>query len=220
MRRSAPAVATWGLVTGIAMAKSGLTIGQSIGMSLMVYAGSAQLAALPLIAGGFPLWTILVTAFIVNLRFVIFSAGIHSHFKDRRFWQRTVLGYLNGDLTFAMFLSRYPRAERKPEELHYFLGMSLTNWSMWQLGSVCGIVFAAFIPDSWGLGFAGVLALIAITVPMIQGRAAIFAALVAAFISVLAYGLPYKLNLLLAVIAAILVGLWLGRRTPKSEGVA
>jgi hypothetical protein len=40
------------LVVGIAMIKSGLTLPQALGMTLVVFAGSAQLAALPLIASG------------------------------------------------------------------------------------------------------------------------------------------------------------------------
>jgi len=108
MSRSGFAIFTWALVTGVAMAKSGLTTGEAVGMSFLVYAGSAQLAALPLIAGNFPIWTIWLTAAIVNLRFVISSAGIQLHFKDRAFWKRSVLGYLNGDLNFA-FLWRATR---------------------------------------------------------------------------------------------------------------
>ena len=51
-------------------------------MSLLVYAGSAQLAALPLIAAGAPLWVIVATGFITNLRFVIYSAALRPHFAE------------------------------------------------------------------------------------------------------------------------------------------
>jgi len=44
-----PGLAAWGLVTGVAMTQSGLGVGLSILMSLTVYAGSAQLASLPLL---------------------------------------------------------------------------------------------------------------------------------------------------------------------------
>ena len=62
-------IAAWGLVTGVAMVKSGLTLAQCLAMTLLVFAGSAQLASLPLIAAGAPLWVLLGTAFCVNLRF-------------------------------------------------------------------------------------------------------------------------------------------------------
>ena len=56
MAGAALGIAAWGLVTGVAMAKSGLPMPLALLMSLIVFAGSAQLAALPLLAGGAPLW--------------------------------------------------------------------------------------------------------------------------------------------------------------------
>jgi len=122
MSKAGFAIFTWALVTGMAMAESSLSATQAIGMSFLVYAGSAQLAALPLIAGDFPLWTIFVTAIIVNLRFIIFSAGIQPYFKNRSFWKRSVLGYLNGDLNFALFMSKVPKIPKRPISFTVFLG--------------------------------------------------------------------------------------------------
>ncbi len=68
-------IAAWGLLTGVAMAKSGLPLPLALLMSLLVFAGSAQLAVLPLMTGGAPLWVVWATAFCVNLRFIVFSAG-------------------------------------------------------------------------------------------------------------------------------------------------
>ena len=70
-----PATFSWGLVTGIAMAKTVLTIPQALGMSLAVYAGSSQLAVLPLFAAKLPLWTILLTAAMVNLLGDLWQGG-------------------------------------------------------------------------------------------------------------------------------------------------
>ncbi len=85
---------------------------------------------------------------------------------------------------------------------------------IWQFGAILGIVFASQIPDSWGLEFAGTLALIAVIMPMLDHRAARWAAIVAAVVAVLTHSLPLKLNLSLAIIAAILVGI-LADRSPK-----
>jgi predicted branched-subunit amino acid permease len=51
-------IGAWGMVVGVAMVKSGLTVAQASGMTLVVFAGSAQLASLPLIAAGAPIWVI------------------------------------------------------------------------------------------------------------------------------------------------------------------
>jgi predicted branched-subunit amino acid permease len=73
-------ISAWALVTGVAMIKSGLSVPLATLMSLAVYAGSAQLAALPLMAAGAPLWVVWAAAFCMNLRFVIFSAHWRKYF--------------------------------------------------------------------------------------------------------------------------------------------
>ena len=73
-------IAAWGLITGVAMGNSGLGVPLSVMMSLLVFAGSAQLAVLPLLTSGAPIWVVWATALCVNLRFVIFSAMWRPYF--------------------------------------------------------------------------------------------------------------------------------------------
>lgn len=210
LRAVAPALVatgTWGLVTGVAMVKVGLTQWQALGMTLLVFAGSAQLAALPLIAAAAPLWVVLLTACVVNLRFVIFSAGLYPFFARFSLRRRLLLGYVTSDVGFALSLSRWvdaPVAERGcTAQVWFFLGIAAGNWVAWQTMSILGIFLAGRVPGSWGLEFAAILALIALTVPMINSRPALVGAAVAALVAVLAAGFPLKLGLVLAVLAGI-----------------
>lgn len=200
-------IGAWGLVVGIAMVKSGLTAAQAVGMTLLVFAGSAQLASLPLIAAAAPIWVIFATALVVNLRFVIFSALLGPHFAHLPWRQRFLLGYVSGDLTVAMFLQRYPTAERVAGKLSYLKGLMYPNWFAWQIGSLTGIFLGSAIPTEWGLGFAGTLAILCIMVPLIINNAALCGVVVAIVVSVLAYGLPYKLGLLLAVLLGMVTSM-------------
>lgn len=222
MSRSALAIFSWAVVTGLAMGKSSLSTEQALAMSLCVFAGSAQLAALPLIGAGFSVLTILMTALIVNLRFVIFSIGVQAHFSHLPAWRRAILGYFTADFGYLMYTGRFtevqPLAERKADSYYrtYFMyGLATGNWGIWQAGSILGILGASQIPDDWGLEFAGTLALIAVIVPMLDHRAARWAAIVAAVVAILTYTLPLKLNLTIAILAAILVGI-LADRSPKA----
>ena len=70
----------WALVTGMSMVGIGMTPLQAMGMNVIVFAGTAQLGTLPLIAAGAPLWLIVATALALNLRFLIFSAAIAQGF--------------------------------------------------------------------------------------------------------------------------------------------
>lgn len=197
-----PGILAWGLVSGMAMVKSGLTIWQALGMTFLVFAGSAQLAALPLIAADAPEWVVFLSALVVNLRFVIFAATIGPHFAHLPWYKRIWYGYLNGDLMMVFFPQRFAsQPVYRPEgKVGFFSGISYLNWYVWQAGSVIGILLASQIPQSWGIGFAGTLALLAVAIPLTVNTAALAGVIVAGTVAVMAAAMPYRLGLLLAVI--------------------
>ena len=200
-------IAAWGLVTGVAMVKSGLSVPLALFMSLAVFAGSAQLAAIPLIAVGAPMWVIWATALCVNLRFVIFSAQWRPFFMRFPLRKRLVLGYFTADLTYVLFMKRYQEARDDEGQIEYFLGGTSLNWVAWQVPSIIGILLADVVPTQWGLGFAGVLALLGLTYSMLSDRATAFAAVVAGAAAVAAFALPFRLHIVVAIAAAVCVGL-------------
>jgi predicted branched-subunit amino acid permease len=78
--------------------------------------------------------------------------------------------------------------------------------------SLVGIALANFIPSHWGLGFAGVLSLLAIVCSMATTRLRILAALIAAATAVAAYALPLRLNIVAGIGTAVLVCFWLEKQ--------
>ena len=207
MLEFAPGIAAWGLVTGVAMAKSGLGVPLAILMSLTVYAGSAQLASLPLLAAGAPMWVVWGAAFCVNLRFVIFSAQWRVHIGHLSRPQRLLLAYPLADLNLIAFQRAWPGGTRAPGQVRYIVGGAVTIWLVWQLPSLLGIVLSEAIPTAWGLGFAGTLAMLGLTYGLLKDRSTWPAALVAAAAAVAAFALPLKLNIVVAIAAAVAAGL-------------
>jgi predicted branched-subunit amino acid permease len=201
------ALAAWGLVTGVAMVKTGLTQVQALGMTLLLFAGSAQLAALPLIAADAPIWVVLLTAAVVNLRFVIFSAGLYPYFRHLPLARRIALGYVTGDVSFALAVSRWSAQPGPPvgstERVWFYIGICSGTWIVWQASSIAGILLGSQVPGTWGLDFVAILALVALVLPMITSTPALAGAVVAGVVAVLAAGVPLKLGLVLAVIAGI-----------------
>lgn len=208
-------IAAWGLVTGVAMAKSGLGVPLSIAMTLLVYAGSAQLAALPLIASGAPLWVVWATALCVNLRFVVFSAQWRPYFSHLPLPQRLRVGYFAADMNFVVFMKRFPQPQPGSGQLPYFWGGVTVLWLAWQVPSVIGILLSDVIPTQWGIGFAGTLALLALTCSLLTDRATWVAAAVAGSAAVAAYALPLKLNILVAIAAAVAIGVLIDHVGPR-----
>jgi predicted branched-subunit amino acid permease len=210
-----PATIAWGLVTGVAMAQSGLGLPKSYVMSTVAYAGSAQLATLPLLVGHAPVWIIVLTALIVNLRFVIYSAMLKPTLAPLPLARRCWLAYLIGDMTFVIFLRTGDKREPALRPA-YFAGMAIANYLPWHVGSYAGLLAAGRIPAEWGLDFAGMLALIALLIPLLATRSGFAACVVAGALSVVLEPLPAHSGLILATLAGIgasqLVERYAGRR--------
>ncbi len=215
MLGTAVGIGAWGLITGVAMGKSGLPMAVMLLMSLFVFAGSAQLAVLPLMSSGAPLWVVWATALCVNLRFVIFSAQWRPYFVGYPLGQRLRLCYLAADLNYVLFMRRFPQAKPAPEQLPYFWGGIATNWVAWQVPSLAGILLADAVPVHWGMGFAGTLALLGVGLSLLTDRATAVAGGVAACAAVAAYALPFKLNIVVAIAAAVALGLLMDHSTPR-----
>jgi predicted branched-subunit amino acid permease len=248
----APGIASWGLMTGVAMMKSGLSLVESLAMALLVFAGSSQLAAMPLIIAGAPVWVILATGFCVNLRFVVFSLHLRPYMMHLPLWRRMLGGYLTADLTYVLFTKRFPKpdgdalntinsiafsaysiwtegqnesknddhavAQNRARQQAYLLGNSLVNWASWVFPCVAGVLLANLIPQQWGLGFAGILALVGIACSLASSQLRIVSALIAGAAGVLAFALPLRLNILVAIAVAVVICVSLERL--RSDGPA
>lgn len=217
-----PAIAVWGVVTGVAMVNAGLTIPAALVMTFTVFAGSAQLATMPLLATGAPLPIVWVTALLVNLRFVIFAAASRRSFMHLPWRQRLLASYLNGDLGFALFSRRFADADDygNPEQWGYFYGVAGVNWVVWQAGSVIGFLVGGLLPSDWGFELAAYLALLAVLIPMVKRVPAIAGVVSTAVVAVAAVRLPLRLGLLIAVLVGVTVALvgeaWRDRRTESA----
>lgn len=216
----APGMAAWGLMTGVAMAKSGMSLFESLLITLTVFAGSSQLAATPLLIAGAPAWVVLATAFCVNLRFVVFSLHLRPYLMHLPWLERISHGYLTTDLTYVMFTRRFAHPEDTPE-MHraheaYLAGSNTACWLSWMPVSVAGVVLANFIPTAWGLGFAGILCLIGILCSLASTRLRVMSAAVAATAAIVAYNLPFKLNIVVAIAVAVLACMSVEKLRPRT----
>ncbi len=208
----------WGLMTGVAMVKSGMSVFESVAMTLCVYAGSSQLAAMPLIAVAAPAWVILATGFCVNLRFVVFSLHLRPYVMHLSRGTRMALGYFTTDITYVLFTKRFHTPAKSDDErtAHeaYIAGASFLKWAVWMVSSVVGVALANIIPPSWGLGFAGILCLLGIQCSLASSRLRVLSSVVAGVTAVSAYAFPLKLNIISAIAMAVLVSMLVEHAKP------
>ena len=198
----AAGIGAWGLMTGVAMVKSGMSVVEATAMTLLVYAGSSQLAAIPLLVAGAPAWVILATGFCINLRFVVFSLHLRPYLMHMPRWRRMTHGYLTADLSYAVFTGRYPTPATtevgRREQEAFLTGGYCVTWLSWM-----------------GLSLVGILCSMATT------RLRLLAAAIAGVTAVAAYALPLKLNIVTGIGVAVLLSFWLERqfvRDPEEAG--
>ena len=216
----APGIAAWGLMTGVAMIKSGMSLVETVAMTLFVYAGSSQLAAIPLIVAAAPAWVIWATGFCVNLRFVVFSLHLREYLMHLPRWRRLANGFLTADMTYALFTQAHPEpatdAQGRLGQEAFLAGNYFLTWCSWVGASLLGIAIGNMVPASWGLGFAGVLCLVGIVCSLANTRMRLVAAVIAGAAAVATVALPLKLNVVAAIAIAVLACLWLEGRVPSS----
>jgi len=211
MAHASVGILAWGLTTGMVLSNAGLSTFEAVFMTIVVFAGSAQLAATPLILVGAPLWVIWATALCVNLRFIVFSAHMQPYLAHLSRARRIMYSYILGDLSYVMFTKRYQQPGTTDDERNaheaYWVASICTNWVAWMVGSFTGIALASWIPGEWGLGFAGILALLGVTLSLASSKLRIIASLVSGAIAVFAFALPLKLNILSAIAIAVAAAL-------------
>jgi 4-azaleucine resistance transporter AzlC len=199
-------VVPFGLIAGAAAVDMGLTVLQAVGLSVFVFAGASQLAAIELLGQDAPLVVVVVTALVINLRMLMYSASIAPHFRDAATRWRAGLAYLLTDQAYALSITRFD-ADRPVRRRWYYLGCALPLWGVWQVCTVLGVVLGARVPTSIPLDFAVPLTFLALLVPAIDDRASAAAAAVGGSGAVVGAGLPLNLGLIAGAFAGVVTGL-------------
>ncbi|MBZ0295482.1 MAG: AzlC family ABC transporter permease [Anaerolineae bacterium] len=198
----------FGLIYGAVAVANGIDPIVIMGLSLFVFAGSAQFIAVGLISQGAAFSIIVLTTFIVNLRHALYSASLApyvSHLSQR--WLLPLSFWLT-DETYAVVISHYQREDKSPYKHWYYFGSAVSMYINWQLVTVVGIVAGQRLQNfaQLGLDFAMVVTFIGITMPLIKNRPMLICALSAGIVAVLTNGIPNKLGLIIAALAGILAG--------------
>ncbi|MEO4047738.1 AzlC family ABC transporter permease [Pseudomonas sp. CAU 1711] len=210
----------FGIIFGSLAGAAGLSPWEAVGMSALVFAGSAQFIAISLLGGGATLAVLLLTTLVVNLRHALYSASLQPHVRHLPTRWRAPLAFWLTDEAFAVVQHRYAELDASPHKHWYFLGAALAMYLNWQLCTWVGLLFGQAVPNigAWGLDFAMLATFIGIVVPMLRNRPQVAAALVAGGVALACHALPYKLGLMAAACAGIAVGVALERRQRLPRG--
>lgn len=167
---------------GLIAVKMGFTPAQATIISLTNMASAGQFAGIRLIEGGAPYIELIITTFVINLRYFLMSLSLSQKVApDMPFYKRAVMAYCITDEVFAL-------SAMEPDEVSFpfFGGLMLTPILGWTSGTLLGAVASGLLsPMIQGcMGIALYCMFIAIIIPPARkSRKVALAVVVAAFLS-------------------------------------
>ncbi|MCE5987814.1 AzlC family ABC transporter permease [Pseudomonas sp. 5FOS] len=200
-------IVPFGLITGVTAIGMGLSPADAIGMTLLFYSGSAQMVVMQLMQSAALPVTMVVTALVINLRFLMYSASLAPHLGQLPRHRKWPMAYMLSDQSFALCTLKMGSGGLGQYAYPYYAGTAITMFFGWNLSVLAGMYLGASIPEDWSLGFAIPLSFLALLIPGIRNAATLGAALTGGVLAVLAANLPYNLGLLTGALGGIIAGL-------------
>lgn len=200
----------FGIIFGSLVATNGFSVWLAVALSAVVFAGSSQFVAIGLIAASAPIWVIVSTTFIVNLRHLLYSADLLKHVRHLPLTWRAVLAFGLTDETYAAVKPYYASGRLNEETGHWaYLGSVAAMYGMWNATTLMGYFVGSKIPSlsQWGLEFAMVATFIGIITPYLKSLPYWGAFLCASFASLALVNLPNQLGLLIAALIGVSAGM-------------
>jgi predicted branched-subunit amino acid permease len=196
----------FGVVIGAAAVDAGVPVAATVGMSVLVYTGAAQLAAFDLLARDAPLAVVALTALVINLRYLMYSASVAQYLRGLSRGQRWTFGYLLTDPVYALTIGEFAdRSARKAA--WYYVGAAVPMWFAYQGGTVLGIVVGTSLPPELNVGFATPLLFLALLVPTLEDRPSLAAAVIGGGVAVGGADLPLEIGLVAGSLVGVAAGL-------------
>ena len=202
----AVAVIPWGILCGSLAIQVGLTPFQSQMMSLIVFAGAAQLAGVALIGASSPIIPILSSTFVISSRHLLYSAVFQEHARGLPWVKRIFLAFFLTDEMFAVTCSFLNK--NKYFNYLYSLTSGIVFYLIWNISTFIGIVAGGSINnlENLGLDFAIAATFIAIVIPMINSKSILTSVLVSAGATLILELYQFQNTLVIATLAGMFAG--------------
>ena len=176
----------FGFVYGLAAREAGFSPVEAMAMSLIVYAGAAQFAAVGYVASGLAWPGIIVLTALLNARHLLYSAALRPWLRDVPLPRRAVIAHLLTDESFALSISHFRRIGRTDERGYWLAAVGPDGIFTWTIATLAVVVLGAQIPDPGRLGIDVIFpaAMIGLAVGLVSGRRELVAAIVGAGVAV------------------------------------
>jgi 4-azaleucine resistance transporter AzlC len=205
-RSAAPfgaAAALFGVSFGLLARAEGLGIVAPLLMSMTVFAGSSQFAAVSVLGAGGAASAAVAAGVLLNARYAAMGVAAAGAFRGAAV-RRLLEAQLLVDESWAI------AGSGEGFDLRRMIGAGSVMWVTWVAGTGVGVLGAGLVvdPESLGLDAAFPALFLALLAPRLRSRRVVVAALLAAAVALaLTPALPAGLPIVLSAVVA-LVGWW------------
>ena len=120
--------------------KAGMTPLQTVSMSVLVYAGAGQIIAASMLLSGATAMAIILTNFVVNLRYFVMSTCVLNQVEESNTPLNILAAHVTVDESFAMF------SLSEDSNIWIYLGIAIIAWLSWIFGAAIGVVVLDLLP--------------------------------------------------------------------------
>lgn len=199
------AVAPWGLLCGSLAVQMGLSPLQAQAMSLIVFAGAAQLSGAAMMGAMAPAGSLWTTTFIISSRHLLYSANFRQYVLALPMVKRVFLAFLLTDEMYALVAAKQKTSG--VFDADYALRSGFIFYLFWNVFSLMGILLGQYEGiETLGLDFAIAATFIALVMPMITSLATLVCVLFSATSMIITTALGLEQALLISAISAMLAG--------------
>lgn len=195
----------YALSFGALSTAAGLTLLQTVALSLLMFTGASQFAMVGVLGAGGSVWAGAATAALLGTRNALYGMRLSSLLDGRRL-KRALAAHFVIDETTAMAIAR----DSAPESRFAFWATGIAVFTLWNLGTLIGALATHALPDPKVLGFdaAPPAAFLALLAPRLRAREPIAIALGAGVIALVCVPfVPAGVPLLIVALVVALFGL-------------
>ena len=204
-------VIPFGIICGAIGIELGFNPYLVYGMSIIIFAGAAQIIFLQLLSGGASALIAITSVGVINSRHLLYGAVLSEYLEKLPLIKKLLISYLVVDQGFAESI-KFFKKNKTEEYLHYHLiGSGGLLWVCWQIATLSGIILGSFVPDELGLKFAIPLTFIAIVVQDLKKIDHVFVMLASGIASLLFFDAPFKSYIIISLIIALFVAAFILR---------
>ena len=198
-------VAVFGLAIGATISASSLNHFAALSGSVLVIAGSSQLTAIELLDDGVALAMVVFTGLLVNLRLVMYGAGLARWFAHEPRRRRLLMVVPIVDQSFVMCQRRFENVDDPAWRRTYFWWVSAGLVVGFTLGQVIGLLVGSSLPADARLHLVAPLALSGLLVVSCRTTRQVIAAIISGAAVVAVAPIAGRSSLLVAVALAVAV---------------